>query len=137
MRVFSALSLQATIHCPLVGVVGGDREGNATATGAMGLGIAELEATAHQVFGVVDRQSLELFGAGGVDDDRELFDGEVLISRLDWSGELEVIGAASTAISNNGKAQMRTFRLADTESFNFINRAIGDLNHRMGGGGMA
>ncbi len=137
MRVFSTVSLQATIHCPLVGVVGGDREGNAAATGAVGLGIAELEAAAHQVFGVVNRKTLELFGAGGIDDDRELFDGEVLISWLDRSSELEVVGAAGTAISNNGEAQMRTFRLADTESINFVDRAIGDLNHGMGGGGMA
>lgn len=127
--------LEATIDCPLVGVVGGDREGNAAATGAVGLGIAELEAAAHQVFGVIDREALELFGAGGIDDDRQLFEGEVVIRGLDLAGELQIVGTARTAIGDHGEAKMRTVRLAGTHPFNFIDRGIGNLDHGRGVGG--
>lgn len=134
--------LKATIDGPLVGVVGGDREGNTAATGALGLGIGELEAAAHEVFGVVDRETLELFGAGGIDDDRELFEREVLIRGLDRGGKLEVVGAARTAIGDDGQsdglaAVGQAVRLAGTHPLNFVNGAVGDLDHGMGVGGMA
>jgi hypothetical protein len=129
-KVRGAGRLKAAIDRPFVGVVVGNGEGNAAATGAFGLGIAELEAAAHQIFGVVDRQSLELGGARWIDQDGDLGDCQLLVFRLHLRDELQIVGQSGTAIGPDGNAKVGAgCGLSALEAFDFDDRPIGKLDH--------